>query len=355
MKPKNNIVFLILLLIFTYNLNSQTYLEKKEFSKIMKLYNAGKYKEAYKGFKSFYSKFPSSYYLPDLYYYIGKLEEDYYTAILIFKELVMKFPDYPKADEVMYRMGKLYFFHDNYTEAIRTFKNLIKTYRKSNYIYGSKYWIGLCYLLLGKLDDADEYFKKVIKYKKKERFYYLSVIGIANVLFEQNRHWDAIKFLKLEMKNIKNRNFIPTFYLSIANNYQKVKKYDKAYYYYKLIVKKYAGAPEYEIAYKQIKYMEDKKTIFNTIFDVPVNDKSRTNKGGFYTIQISSVRDKRIANDWRVKLKVQGYKTFMESVIVNKKKYYRTYVGKYKSRSTAEKIAARLKRKYKLNCIIVKK
>ncbi len=354
MKLNRAIFFLILFLSF--NLYSQTYLEKKEFGKLMKLYNQRKYKEAYKGFKRFYSKFPSSYYLPEIYYYIGKLGEDYYTSVLIFKELVLKFPDYKKADEVFYRMGKLYFFHNNYTEAIRVFEQLLKKYKKSNYLYGAKYWTGLCNLMLGKNQRAFEYFESVLKYEKKDRFYYLAVIGKANVFFEGNKHWDAVKLLKQEIKHGVDKNFIPSFYLGIAKNYLKIKKYDKAYYYYKLILKNYSGTPEYEIAIKQMKYMKDKKTIFNQIF-VPSENPNYKNKAvkPYYTIQVSSVKNKRIANDWRVKLKVQGYSTFMESVKIKNSKYYRTYVGKYKTKKQAQIVRGKLKMKYKLDCIVVKK
>ncbi len=360
---KSNIGIILFFSFFFFNsiiLNSQTYLEKKEFNRILKLYNEKKYKEAFKGFKSFYSRFPSSYYLPDIYYYLGLLDEDYYTSILIFKELILKFPEYKRVDEVLYRMGKLYFFHNNYSEAIRSFQKLIKEYKKSNYVYGSKYWIGVCQLILGKYNEAISFFKQVLVYKKYDRFYYRALMGLANSYFESKKYWSSIKLLKDSLKKRVPENYKPSIYLGIAKSYLKVKKYSKAYYYYKLIIKKYSGNPEYEIALKEIKFIKSKNLIIDKIIaenpllkkDFPSKNKKKSN---FYTIQISSVKDKRIANDWRIKLKAQGYDTFMESVKINGTKFYRTYVGKFKNKKEAFKIARKIKIKFKIDYIVVKK
>ncbi len=353
MKRINKII--ILLLFFTATeLFSQTYLEKKEFKKILKLYQQKKYREALKRFRGFLEKYPSSYYLPDVYFYIAVLEEDYYSSILTFKELFVKFPEYKRTDEALYRLGKLYFLHNNYTEAIRTFELLQSNYPKSDFIYGSNYWLGITHLIKGNHLTAIEYFNKVIDYNKKDRFYILALIGKANTYFDKKDYKKSIKIFKKALK-LKNKNYFPQIYLGLANSYMKLKNYHKAYYYYKKIMKEFKGTPEYEVAMNKIEFMESNRTIFDKINIKKIIPERKEKKlREYYTVQLASVKNKRYANDLRIKLKVQGYNTFMQTVKTDRGIFYRTLVGKFKSKKSAQKLQKEIKHKFKINGIITK-
>ncbi len=356
-KALNRLIILWALLLFLLaDLYSQTYLEKKEFNKIIKLYRQKKYKDALRGFKIFKEKYPSSYYLPDIYYYIAILEEDYYSSILAFKELLVKFPEYKKADEALYKLGKLYFLHNNYTEAIRIFEHLQDNYPKSDFIYGSNYWLGITHLIKRNYSTAIEYFNRVLNYNKKDRFYILALIGKANTYFEKRNYKKSIKFYKTALK-LKNKNYFPQIYVGIGNSYIKMKNYRKAYYYYKKILKEFKGTPEYEIALRKIKFMESNRTIFdklNVKRIFPQKGEKKKKRRKYYTVQLSSVKNKRYANNLRIKLKVHGYNAFMRTVNTDKGKFYRTMVGKFKNKKEAINLRNEIKHKFKINGIIAK-
>ncbi len=354
MKRVSSIIFFLIVVLIA-NIYSQTYLEKKEFSKIMKLYNTDDYKGALKGFKFFLNKYPSSYYLPDVYYYVAILEDDYYSSILTFRDLLVKFPDYKKADEAIYRLGKLYFLHNNYTEAIRTFETLQQKYPNSNFIYGSNYWLGVTHLIKGNYAVAIEYFEKVLNYNKKDdTFYILSLIGKANVYFEQ-KDYDKSIYVYREAMELNKTNYLPQIYLGMANTFLKKKVYDKAYYYYKMVLKKFSGTPEYEISLQKIKFIENNRTIFDKLNVEKIfskNDTGEEKVKKYYTVQLASVKNKRYANDLRLKLKIQGYEAFMRRVETDKGVFYRTMAGKFKSRESALKLAEEIKHKFKLDGIV---
>lgn len=355
---RNKIIIIILFLVFfgCDVLWSQTYLEKKEYKQLMKLYNQKDYKHAYLRFKGFLEKYPSSYYLPDVLFYLAILEKNYYSTIIIYKELINKFPEYKKTDEALYRLAKLYLLHNNYTEGIRTFEKLMKGYKKSNYLYGSHYYLGLTYLIKNNYTDSLKYFNFIIKKNKKEKFFILSLIGKANVFFEKKKYKQSISTFKEALK-IKKKNYYPSIFYGLGNNCCKLKKYEKAYYYLKKVVKEYPGSGEYELAIEKINFIKDNKTIFDQINWEKFKAEERPGKGKppvkYYSIQIASVKNKRFANDWRIKLKTAGYITFIKKIKNNNGVFYRTYVGKYKNKKKALDIKKKIAYSFKLNGIVI--
>ncbi|MBU1076991.1 MAG: tetratricopeptide repeat protein [Spirochaetes bacterium] len=357
-KRKNNIkivLFTIFILFYVSLLFSQSYLEKKEYDQIIKIYEKKDYKRAYQRFKGFIEKYSSTYYLSDVVFYLALLEKNYYSSILLYKELITRFPKYEKADEAYYRLAKLYLLHNNYSESLRTFESLNKEYKKSNYLYGSDYYTGLIYLIKKDYSDSLKFFNRVIKQKKTDKFYILSLIGKANILFEKKKYDQSIDIFK-ETLNLKDRNYYPSAFFGLGNNYYKLKKYDKAYYYLKRIIKEFPGSSEYELAMEKINFIKDNKTIFDQInWDKykPEERPLQKQKIDLYSIQIASVKNKRFANDWRIKLKTAGYSTFIKSIKTKEGVFYRTCVGKYEKRSDAEDVLKKIKYDFKLEGTII--
>ena len=283
-------------------------------------------------------------------------ETNYFSAILLYKELIKKFSDHEKADNSLYRLGKLYFLHNNYTEAIRTFEKLIDNYRKSNYIYGSYYYLGLIHLVKNDINHAIEFFDTVIKQRKKHKFHIESLVGKANCYFEKKKYDKCVYYFKEALK-IKNKNYYPTIYLGLGNSYYKQKNYDKAYYYLRKVAKECPGSPEYELAMEKIEFIKNNKTIFDQIdwskFKAEERPDEKKPKKKYYTIQIASVKNKRFANDWRIRLKSTGFPAFSKTAKTDKGTFYRTCVGKYETMEQAKKDKKNIEHKFKLDCIIV--
>ncbi|MDD5067594.1 MAG: tetratricopeptide repeat protein [bacterium] len=353
---KNKIPLIALLVLLVHPLFSQTYLEKKEFSRVLELYNKKDFRNAYRLLKSYQAKNPSGFYQPDVYFYLGLLEEDYYLAVIMYKELISKYPEYPRADEALYRLAKLYFLHSNYTEAVRYFEKLQMDHAKSSFAYGTRYYLGLIHLIKGKHDKAMLFFDQVITPGKKDKFHILALIGKANSCYEKQDYRTSIALLKQAAEQ-KNPNHLPAVYLGLGNNYMKIKTYDKAYYYYKKILKEYPGSSEYEPAQQKIEYMKEKNTILDKInLDKTSGEKTGPQKkeSSFYFIQVASVQDKRLANELRIKLKTEGYDPFLQEVRTEKGLFYRTCVGRFTGREEAEKIKKDIDYKFKLDTVVLK-
>ena len=287
------------------------------------------------------------------------MEKSYYSAILIYKDLIEKFPQYSKRDETLYRLGKLYLLHDNLSESIRTFEKIINDYNKSDYFYGSHYYLGVIYLTKSDEKEALQYFDYIIQQNKKDKFFVMALIGKGNIYYDNKDYNKGIDFYKQAL-DVKLKNLYPVIYLGLANSYMKLKDYENAYYYYKMILKDFPGSSEYELALDKLKYMNETKSILDKIdFEKMKMERPRAiTKTGlakeYYTIQISSEKDKRYANDWRVKLKVQGFDSFFREYKTKTNVFYRTYVGRFDSQEQAEAEKKKVELKFKLDCIITK-
>ncbi len=350
------IIILIFILLFSFSIFAQTHPGTKEFYKNLELYKKKSYKKAYQGFKNFIKKYPYDHYLPEAWFYLAILETNYYSAIILYKELIKKYPEHRRTDEALYRLGKLYLLHNNYTEAARIFKKIINTYKKSNFFYGTHYYLGLIYLIKSDFQEAIEYFDYVIDKKKKDKFHILSIIGKGNCYFEIKDYNKSIYYFKIGVK-IKNKNYFPSLFYGMANSYLKNKKYNEAYDFFRLVVKQFPGSSEYELALEKLNYIKNNKTIFELIDWTKYKKEERPKeikpKKKYYYIRVASVKNKRYANDWRIKLKTSGYTSKIQTAKTDKGTFYRTLIGPYKKKKDAEKTKKDIERKFKLKGTII--
>lgn len=349
----------IILLFFLFtglSLCGQTYLEKKEFSQIIRTYARKDYKNACRQFKAFKEKYPSSYYLPDVYLYLGQLEENYYLAVVTLKDLINKYPEYKRMDEALYRLAKLYFLHSNYTESIRYFSRIREEFPKSHYHYGSAYYLGLAHLIRTDHTKARLYFDEVLALNKKENFHVLALAGKAHSFYETGEYAKSVDLFKQALA-LKNAEHEAALYLGLGNSFLKMKDYGKAYYYYKKVVREFAGSSEYELALEKIDTMKKSKTILDKIrLDIekkPVPSAAEPAKE-FFTVQAASVKDKRLANDLRIKLKSHRFDPFLLTAETKEGTFFRTCVGKFSSAAEAQKTKTEIDRRFKLDSVIVK-
>ena len=89
----------------------------------------------------------------------GKLEE----ARAIFKRIVDKYPDYPKADEAAYYYAICYYKDENWKKTIETFRSLIEKYPDSVWVPESWFHIGKAHARLGNVKQAEKIFRLIIE------------------------------------------------------------------------------------------------------------------------------------------------------------------------------------------------
>jgi len=125
----------------------------------------------------------------------------------------------------------------------------------------------------------------------------------------------------------------------------------------KIIKTKFPGSPEYELAKDKIVFIKNNKTIFDQIdwskIIVAERPDEKKPKKKYFSIQISSVTNKRFANAWRIRLKSNGFPAFSKTAKTDKGLFFRTYVGKYKTKDRALNIKNQIEHKFKLKCLVV--
>ena len=87
----------------------------------------------------------------------GKLEE----ARAIFKRIVDKYPDYPRADEAAYYYAICYYKDENWKKTIEAFRSLIEKYPDSVWVPEAWFHIGKAHARLGNVKQAEKIFRLI--------------------------------------------------------------------------------------------------------------------------------------------------------------------------------------------------
>ncbi|TFG90369.1 MAG: tetratricopeptide repeat protein [Syntrophobacterales bacterium] len=69
---------------------------------------------------------------------------EYYRAVTEYKRFAILFPDSPKGDYVLFRIGIAYYLGEEYGDAVSTFEKLAAMYPAGPYYHSSRYFDGLC-------------------------------------------------------------------------------------------------------------------------------------------------------------------------------------------------------------------
>lgn len=89
-------------------------------------------------------------------------EGEYYRAITEYKKFLIVFPDSPKTDYTLFKMGMAYYNGEEYESSARSLGALRQKYPESGYAAQSEYFEGLAYWKLKKYQDAKTAFQTLV-------------------------------------------------------------------------------------------------------------------------------------------------------------------------------------------------
>jgi len=90
-------------------------------------------------------------------------EGEYYRAITEYKKFRILFPDSPRGDRALFRIGAAYYLGEEYEAAARSFDTLTKTYPQSGYADSSLYFGALCFWKKKEYGAADALFDTLVR------------------------------------------------------------------------------------------------------------------------------------------------------------------------------------------------
>jgi len=160
-----------------YSALSTPYLQYKA---ALKIFEAGRYKEAYKEFKKILVHYPDAKEAAESQYYLGRCLEKFdksYEAFLAYQKLIDSYPNSQRINEVIereYNIGE-YFLNREHKKwlglslydfiehpSIEIFNSLVKKAPYSEYAPRAQYKMGIILFELGRFDEARDAFQKVV-------------------------------------------------------------------------------------------------------------------------------------------------------------------------------------------------
>ncbi|MFH1825635.1 MAG: tetratricopeptide repeat protein [Candidatus Firestonebacteria bacterium] len=186
----------------------------------------------------------SSFSIPESFY----LSTDYFSAISSFQKFIDNFPESSYKPYAAYKVGCSYFLQKNYTEAIKVFEDCNKNYPGSEISPLCMYLTGESLRNMNKVSEANViYGQAVLQYFNSEVSPY-SQYKIGWCYYTQENSMMAIGAYEQFDKDFSKHDLRPYSYFLTANSFYKLKKFDKASYYYGLICDRMPNTSLYEVS-----------------------------------------------------------------------------------------------------------
>ena len=272
-----------------YSALSTPYLQYKA---AIKIFEAGRYKEAYKEFRKLLAHYPDAKEAAESQYYLGRCLEKFdksYEAFLAYQKLIDSYPNSQRINEVIereYNIGEYFLNREqkkwlglslyDFVEhpAIEIFNSLVKKAPYSEYAPRAQYKLGIILFELGRFDEARDAFQKVVdNYSDTEwappAKYQLAIATSrafpgadydSSYLQEATNRLD--EFIKDhpeakisdeagdQLKSLRNREAKKNF--EIAEFYESQGQYKSAIIYYRKVVDNYLDSDYYDSAIENI-------------------------------------------------------------------------------------------------------
>lgn len=127
---------------------------------------------------------------------------DYTDALDIYKEVLQQFPDYPRLDEVIFRLGDGLMKAGKKKEAVSFLTRLVKNYPKSKYLPDAHLAIAEFWFDQNLLTPAKLSYEEVLKFKGTQLYDYAQY-KLAWVLYNQKEYREAVNTFKRVVESVE--------------------------------------------------------------------------------------------------------------------------------------------------------
>ncbi|MBK9292855.1 MAG: tetratricopeptide repeat protein [Oligoflexia bacterium] len=188
---------------------------------LLRLYGDKNYAVTLKTFGFFREKFPTSKYdeilhilKADTYYNLWRKDNkniDFESAIGLYKEHLVRYPNSPYKDKLAYLIGVAYFENKQYIEALNHFQSISKN-KEASYYWQTKMYMAGCYKMLKQTDSALQELTEIENnyppFAHASRFARGDVYFVANQLDKAlSEYNEALKKYPKDLKNASNIYF----------------------------------------------------------------------------------------------------------------------------------------------------
>jgi len=345
---KNKIVFIIIIAL-TSNLFASA---KSDYKKGLKYLKKGQYSNATQQFnKILYSSSDSNYKLKAK---LGLIEcnTNYLDTLALLHQFLKENPNYEDKANVHYKLGHLYYLHNNLESATRQLSIITNQYKDTKVYFGALYWLGNCLMQNKEFNSAQNVFKIIINHKKYNSYQPLASLRIADIYFYQKKFYSAITNYKQTLKNYRTPSVKIESYFFLAQSYEMIKNFPQAKFYYSQTIKKDKNSLFADMSRERIQYLNKKHPNLLKKNKRKLK-KTKPSTKPFYYVQVGSFENLSSANNLRLFLKKEKFPAFFKKVKLPKKYIYKIWVGPYKTYEKSSKIKSQIISAYKLEAFII--
>ncbi len=236
-------------------------------------------------------KYPKS---SEVLYLSGVVESDGEKALMIFKDVLSQYPSSQRADDALLKIIEYLYTKGLYRKTVKYTKEMIKKYPESDLLDQCVHLLLCSFNVMNKRDSVDYYYA-----------YYTDMYPEINVNFQS---YECTPQFSLEESSVSE------------------------------------SKPGPELSYK--KPVSDVKTRQSLNKKISIGPK--------YSIQLGAFSMPSNAYALRDRLKSKGYDVFIQELKSKKRTLLAVKVGSFKSRKEAKSFAERMKKKEKIDYVIVK-
>jgi len=312
--------------------------------------------------KSFIKKYPTSTFIPDIYWYIGESESNPTKATAAYRQIVKNFPHYKKRDSAQYRICEIEYMNARYDALSRESGKGMALFPKSDYSDNFSLMLVHSYYHLGQFLQAKTTCTSLIEKSHKPDTLSNALLSLANIEIKISGFSRIyITGLRdLAMGFPKSREIPAALYL-IGEFYENRKMRDHAYSSYSALVSKYPKSPEAEKAENKIQQLLKHNPrvveflpnvdIIHSTESIDISQEEvpeKVSEKSFFAVSVGPLDSKKSMNDMK-KLLVE-----FDALAVRLKNGYMLYVGTCSTADKALSMKIRLAEEFGINGNIVK-
>ena len=325
---------------------------KSDYQKGLKYLKKGKNSSAIQQFnKIIYSYSDSKY---ELKAKLGLIEcnTNYLDTLALPHQFLKEYPNYKNKADIHYKLGHLYYLHNNLESANKQFSIITNQYKDKKIYFGALYWLGNSFIQNKEFNSAQNIFKIIINHKRYNTYQPLASLRIADIYFYQKKFYSAITNYKQTLKNYRTTSVKLECYFFLAQSYEMIQNFPQAKVYYSRTIKKDKNSFFADISREKIQSLNKKHPKLLKKNKRKIK-KSQPSTKPFFYVQVGSFENLSSANNIRLFLKKQKFPAFFKKTKLPKKYIYKVWVGPYKTHEKSSKIKSQIMSAYKLDAFIV--
>lgn len=332
--------------------------EEDAYLAAMDSFNKKEFEKAGPLLLNFYEKYSSSKYRPNVMLKLAELEQDFFKAEAIYRQVIKEKPDTEFEAEAVYSLSRLYYARKEYVKCAEYAGIIMGRFSNTMWIESAYHSMMLAMNSQKKYGETARYY---VQYTSNPNYFMFKnrvKLAYAEALFSQQNYKEAAPLFGQVIAELDREKYIygPDVYAKIIKCHESLEnltEQDKYVYDLKQIYPDSAEAKSggfiKPVFTQEIVTPQAEKTAVKPK-DTAVVEEPVVAGGTFYTVQIGAYSNKKFADFDADKLRKKKYYVFMKT----EGKYTKVMVGKLATRVEAAKLAYTLSKKEGVKQFLVK-